>query len=456
MDYSYIILLSRIQFAFTLAFHILFPTLTIGLAGFLVLWEYKWLTTRKIEYYFLCRFWAKIFALAFGMGVVSGIVLSYEFGTNFSHFSHKAGNILGPLMSYEVLTAFFLEAGFLGIMLFGWNRVSKSMHYISTILVAIGTVISAFWIIAANSWMQTPQGFRIVDGVFFPSDWLSIIFNPSFVYRFFHMVLASYLTTAFLIAGISAWYLLHEKYQSIAKISFSLALAIAVFIAPLQIIVGDLHGLNTFKHQPLKISALEGHWDTQRGAPFIIFALPDQKNEKNHFVVEIPKLGSLILTHELNGEIIGLKSVPVEDRPFVPIVFFSFRLMVAIGLWLLLLAVLGLYFRLKGRLFIVKTYHKCCLYSAPLGFVAVIAGWITTEVGRQPWVVYNLMRTSEGASIIPLNIVACTLFSFVCLYFLLLYAFLYYLFKMIHQGFDKISKEEPDKLTAWLENTDAS
>ena len=451
MDFPLEILLSRIQFAFTLAFHILFPTLTIGLAGFLTIWEILWLRTRKIEYYQLCRFWTKIFALAFGMGVVSGIVLSYEFGTNFSKFSELTGNILGPIMSYEVLTAFFLEAGFLGIMLFGWKRVSETTHLIATVLVAIGTILSAFWIISANSWMHTPQGYRVEDGVFFVASWFSIIFNPSFPYRLAHMLVASYLTTSFFIAGISAWFLLRNQQRAVAEKSFSLAIGLAFLFAPLQIFIGDLHGINTFKHQPLKIAALEGRWDTERGAPLTLFALPDPKNETNRFAIEIPKLGSLILTHEWNGEIIGLKSVPKKDRPNVPLMFFTFRIMVGIGFWMLLLACIGQFCRWKGKLQTTSWFHRCCLYTTPFGFVAVIAGWFTTEVGRQPWVVYGLLRTTDAASILPLSEVAITLFGFIALYFTLLFTFIHYLNKLIHKGFDVITSNVPDRLTAWLE-----
>lgn len=455
MDYIPIpadLILSRIQFALTLAFHILFPTITIGLAGYLTIWEIKWLCTRNRAYYYLCRFWVKIFALAFGLGVVSGVVLSYEFGTNFSRFSEITGNILGPLMSYEVLTAFFLEAGFLGIMLFGWKRVPEKVHLLSTILVALGTAISAFWIISANSWMHTPGGYRIENGIFFVENWLDVIFNASFPYRFSHMVTASYLTTSFVVAGVSAWYLLKDRQTSIARPAFSLAMGMALVLAPMQLLIGDMHGLNTLKHQPLKISALEGRWETQRSAPLTLFALPDMEAETNRFALEIPRLGSLILTHEWEGEVVGLKSVPKQDRPYVPLVFFAFRLMVAIGLWFILLAMMGQYARMKGKLYTASWLHRCCLTSTPLGFIAVIAGWFTTETGRQPWVVYHLLRTRDAASQLPPGEVMITLIAFAVLYTLLIAVFIHYLIRLVKGGMDNVPVTDiPDHLTAWLE-----
>ncbi|MCK9992841.1 MAG: cytochrome bd ubiquinol oxidase subunit I [Alphaproteobacteria bacterium] len=438
------IILSRIQFALTLAFHILFPTLTIGLAGYITIWEIKWLRTHNGVYFQLCRFWTKVFALAFGMGVVSGIVLSYEFGANFSKFSELTGNILGPLMSYEVLTAFFLEAGFLGIMLFGWNRVSEKTHLFATLMVAAGTVISAFWIISANSWMHTPAGYRLENGTFYVGNWWDIIFNPSFPYRLAHMITASYLTTSFAVAGISAWYLLKDRQRDIARASFSLAMGMALVLAPLQLVIGDFHGLNTLKYQPLKIAALEGRWETERGAPLTLFAVPDMKAETNYFPVEVPRLGSLILTHAWDGEITGLKSAPREDRPYVPLVFFTFRLMVGIGLWMILIGALGQFTRMRGKLFTARWLHYASLYSTPLGFMAVVAGWFTTEAGRQPWVVYGLLRTRDAASVIAPHEVLTTLIAFAALYSVLLAAFIFYLVRLVKQGFDS----EPLPVTA--------
>ncbi|HUR43297.1 MAG TPA: cytochrome ubiquinol oxidase subunit I [Aestuariivirga sp.] len=446
------IILSRIQFALTLSFHILFPTLTIGLAGYIAIWEVKWLRTRNAAYYKLCRFWTKVFALGFGMGVVSGIVLSYEFGANFSKFSELTGNILGPLMSYEVLTAFFLEAGFLGIMLFGWKRVSEGVHLFSTLMVALGAAISAFWILSANSWMHTPAGYRLEEGVFYAGNWLEIIFNPSFPYRLAHMLNASYLTTSFLVAGISAWYLLKNRDVELARHAFSLAMGMALVLAPLQLLIGDLHGLNTLKHQPLKIAALEGRWETERGAPLTLFAIPDMEAETNRYAIEVPRLGSLILAHEWNGEITGLKSVPKEDRPYVPLPFFAFRLMVAIGLWMVLLAGVGQWARMKGRLHSASGLHRACLYSAPLGFIAVLAGWFTTETGRQPWIVQGLLRTKDAASLLAPHEVLTTLIAFALLYTALLAAFITYLVRMIRRGMEEAPvTDTPDHLTAWSE-----
>lgn len=449
------VILSRIQFALTLAFHILFPAFTIGLAGYLAIWEIKWLRTGDRAYLQLCHFWGKIFALAFGIGVVSGIVLSYEFGTNFSRFSEITGNVLGPLMGYEVLTAFFLEAGFLGIMLFGWNRVSGTIHLFSTIMVAVGTLMSAFWVIAANSWMHTPAGYRLEKGIFYTVNWFDVVFNPSFPYRLAHMVAGSYLTASFMIAGISAWYLLKNRHMEIAKPAFSLAMGMAFILAPLQIFLGDIHGLNTLERQPVKIAAMEGRWDSERGAPLTLFALPDIKEETNHFALEVPHLGSLILTHEWNGEITGLKSVPKSDRPYVPLIFFTFRIMVGIGLWLLLLAVYAQFLRMSGRIFTTSLLHLCCLYSAPLGFIAIVAGWFTTEVGRQPWVVYGLLRTKDAASILPPSEVLATLVSFVLLYILLLSLFIHYLVRMVKHGPQETPKpgipgDISGSLAAWV------
>lgn len=453
------IILSRIQFALTLSFHIIFPSITIGLAAFLTYWEVRWLQTRQNHYYQLCRFWTKIFALAFGMGVVSGIVLSYEFGTNFSVFSAKAGNILGPLLSYEVLTAFFLEAGFLGIMLFGWNRVSPGIHFASTLLVTIGTFISAFWILSANSWMHTPAGYVIKEGIFYPESWMAAIFNPSFPYRYLHMVMASLLSATFLIAGISAWYLLKRRHLVLARSTFSVTLMTALFLAPAQLIIGDFHGLNTLKYQPIKLAALEGRWEAERGAPLTLFAIPDTQAERNRFAVEVPKLGSLILTHEMDGLVPGLKSVPKEDRPYVPLSFYSFRLMVGIGLFFIVLALIALYLRVKGRLFDTVWFHKLCVFAAPLGFVAVLAGWFVTETGRQPWLIQGLMRTREGATLLPAPSVLATVSIFAVLYSALLVIFIYYLLREVQKGpaetvaaIDKKEIEHAhERLTPWLD-----
>ncbi|HVV68768.1 MAG TPA: cytochrome ubiquinol oxidase subunit I [Gammaproteobacteria bacterium] len=447
------VVLSRIQFAFTLSFHILFPTLTIGLALYLLAWEIAWLKTRRIIYYQLCRFWTKIFALAFGMGVVSGIVLSYEFGTNFSRFSEIAGNVLGPLMSYEVMTAFFLEAGFLGVMLFGWKRVPPAVHLFSTAMVAIGTLLSAFWILAANSWMQTPVGYSLNNGIFSVANWLHVIFNPSFPYRFMHMVVASLLSSSFLIAGIGAWYLIKQRHLELARATFSLAIGATLLLAPLQLLLGDMHGLNTFKYQTLKVSAMEGRWETERSAPLTLFAIPDPAQETNHYAIEIPKLGSIILTHELNGEIKGLKSVPKEDRPYVPIVFYSFRVMVGIGVLFILTAFTAQYLRMRKKLFTSSRFWRWCVLISPLGFVAVVTGWFTTETGRQPWIIYGLLRTRDAASILPASSVFITLIAFMVLYLTLLGTFIFYLLHLVRKGPEEVSHtDKPDRLASWLED----
>ncbi|MGE0719562.1 MAG: cytochrome ubiquinol oxidase subunit I, partial [Alphaproteobacteria bacterium] len=307
--------LARIQFAFTIAFHIVFPAFTIGLASWLAVLEAMWLATGRSVWRDLFKWWVRIFALSFGMGVVSGVVMSYQFGTNWSRFSDAAGPILGPLLSYEVITAFFLEAGFLGIMLFGWDRVGRGLHFMATLMVAVGTLISSFWILAANSWMHTPAGYALVDGRFVPESWLAIVFNPSFPYRLVHMVLAAYLTTAFVVGAVGAWHLLRGRDGPPARTMLSMAMWMAIAVTPVQIAAGDLHGLNTLEHQPAKIAAMEGHWETRKGAPLILFGLPDMAREETRWAVEIPRLGSLILTHDWDGEIRGLKEWPPADRP---------------------------------------------------------------------------------------------------------------------------------------------
>ncbi|MGE0736265.1 MAG: cytochrome ubiquinol oxidase subunit I, partial [Alphaproteobacteria bacterium] len=422
--------LARIQFAFTIAFHIMFPAFTIGLASYLAVLEGLWLLTGRAPFRNLARYWSKIFALTFGMGVVSGVVMSYQFGTNWSRLSDIAGPVLGPLLSYEVLTAFFLEAGFLGIMLFGWNRVGKRLHFFATCMVAVGTLISAFWILSANSWMHTPQGHAMVDGRFVPVDWFEIVFNPSFPYRLAHMVLAAYLTTAFIVGAVGAWHLLRDRRDEPARIMFSMAMWMAALVAPIQIVAGDLHGLNTLKYQPAKVAAMEGHWETQKGAPLILFGWPDMKREETRWAIEIPKLGSLILTHEWDGEIKGLKSWAKEDRPNPAIVFWSFRIMVASGLFMMLVGALSLWLRWRKRLYDGRLFHRLCVLSGPIGLVAILAGWITTEVGRQPWVVYGLLRTRDAVSPIPAATVGTSLILFVVVYAFVFGAGIYYLLKL--------------------------
>ena len=441
------VLLSRLQFAFTVGFHILFPTLTIGLAAYLAFVEWRWLRTRGDVYLAQYRFWVKIFALSFGMGVVSGIVLSYEFGTNFSRFSAATGDILGPLLSYEVLTAFFLEAGFLGIMLFGWNRVGPRLHFTATLMVAVGTSLSAFWILSANSWMHTPAGYEIVDGRFLPVDWWAIVFNPSFPYRLVHMLLASYLTTCFVIAGVSAWYLLKRRHLDFARRGLSIALWAATVLAPLQIVAGDLHGLNVQEHQPMKVAAMEGLWQTRTGAPLVLFAIPDQDESKNRFSVEIPRAASLILKHDPDGKVLGLNEVSPTDRPNVPVVFFSFRVMVGIGFLFLFAAIWGLWLRWRGGLDRSDMFLRLCIGCLPLGFVATIAGWIVAEVGRQPWVVYGLMRTTDAVSPIAASQVMTSLILFVAVYAVLFAAYLYYVGRLVAKGPERPEAEPAQPVT---------
>jgi len=424
------VLLARIQFAFTIAFHIVFPAISIGLAAYLAVLEAAWLVTRRQVYLNLYKYWLKPFALVFGMGVVSGVVLSYQFGTNWSTFSDLTGPVLGPLMGYEVLTAFFLEAGFLGVMLFGLTKVGPKAHFFATLMVAIGTLISAFWILAVNSWMQTPAGYATNDaGQFIPLDWWQVVFNPSFPYRLVHMTLAAYLATAFLVGAASAWHLLKGKRSQELRTAFSMAMWMAAVVAPLQILAGDLHGLNTLEHQPIKVAAMEGHFDTQKGAPFILFGLPDVDSGQTNSALKIPHLGSLILTHDLDGEVKGLKEWDAGEWPNVPIVFWSFRVMLALGGLMLASGLCGLWLRYRGRLYESRRFHQFSLAMGPSGLIAILAGWVVTEVGRQPYTVYGLLRTAESASPIGAPALAASLGAFAITYFFVFGAGIYYLFQ---------------------------
>jgi cytochrome bd ubiquinol oxidase subunit I len=436
------ILLARLQFAFTISYHIVFPAFTIGLASWLAVLEWRWLNTGDPVFAEVYRMWVKIFAVTFGMGVVSGVVMSFQFGTNWAVFADRAGNVLGPLLGYEVLTAFFLEASFLGIMLFGWNRVSPRMHFASTVIVAAGTLVSAFWILSANSWMQTPQGHSMGDdGLFYPVNWLQIIFNPSFPYRFVHMVTAAYLTTAFVVGGIGAFYLLRSRHVKQARVMLGMAMIMAVLVAPLQFLAGDMHGLNTLKHQPAKVAAMEGLWETQRGAPLKLFGWPDQDAEATLHVIEIPKLSSLILTHDLGGEVKGLKEWPRDERPPVMPVFWSFRVMVGIGVLMIVTGAMALVLHLRKRLFDTRWFQLWCLAMTPAGFLAVLAGWFVTEVGRQPYMIYGVMRTAEAVSPVTASPIAMSLAAFVITYGCVFGAGGYYILKLIGKGPD--SAEAP-------------
>jgi len=428
-------MLARIQFAFTISFHIIFPAFTIGLASWLAVVEWRWLKTGNPVYREVYRMWVKIFAVCFGMGVVSGVVMSYQFGTNWSVFADKVGNVIGPLLGYEVLTAFFLEASFLGIMLFGWNRVSPKMHFAATVIVAFGTLLSAFWILSANSWMQTPQGYRVAeDGLLYPTNWLQIIFNPSFPYRFAHMVLAAYLTTAFVVGGIGAYYLWRRQHEQHARVMFGMAMLMAVFVAPLQPVVGDLHGLNTLEHQPAKVAAMEGLWETQRGAPLKLFGWPDEAEERTKYAIEIPKLSSLILTHDLNGEVKGLKEWHPDERPPVAVVFWSFRVMVGIGVIMVLTGVIAAVLFFRKRLFNTRWFQWWCMALTPAGFIAVLAGWFVTEVGRQPYVAYGIMKTADAVSPVIGPHVALSLLAFIVSYTFIFGAGSYYILRLIAKG----------------------
>ncbi|MGH6943321.1 MAG: cytochrome ubiquinol oxidase subunit I [Geminicoccaceae bacterium] len=435
------VLLARWQFAFVISFHILFPAFTIGLAAWIAVLEGRWLATGRTLYRNLSELWTRIFAISFGMGVVSGIVMSFQFGTNWSVLSHRAGNILGPLLNYEVISAFFLEATFLGILLFGRDRVPRWLHFTAALLIALGTLLSAFWILSANSWMQTPAGFEIRDGIFYPTNWWDVVFNPSFPYRLAHMVTACFLTTAFVVAGVSAWHLLRSTSTDHARVGLSMALGLIAVLAPIQILIGDLHGLNTQEHQPVKVAAMEAHWKSQSGAPLILFAWPDMAAEANRYELAIPKLGSVILKHDPNGRVEGLKEWAPADRPYVPLVFFAFRVMVGLGLIMLAMGVVSLWLRWRGRLYRTRWFLRACIVCIPIGFVALLAGWIVTETGRQPWVVYGFLRTVEAATpAITAGALVTSLAAFVIVYGLIFPAGVYYMVRLVRRGPEAIGK----------------
>lgn len=427
------LVLARIQFAFTVSFHIIFPAFSIGLASYLAVLNGLALWTGRSVFDDLFNYWKKIFAVAFGMGVVSGIVMSYQFGTNWSVFSDKVGPVLGPLMGYEVLSAFFLEAGFLGVMLFGRDRVGPKLHFFATLMVAFGTFFSAFWILSVNSWMQTPAGYAInANGQFIAVDWWAVIFNPSFPYRLVHMVLAAYLTTAFVVGGVGAFHLLRDRTNPAVQIMFSMAMWMAAIVAPLQILAGDFHGLNTLEHQPAKVMAMEGHYDSHPdGAPLILFGIPNSSDKRIDYVLQIPKLSSLILKHDLNAPIAGLDTIPEDKQPPVAIVFWSFRIMIAVGLAMLGLGCWSLWLRFRGRLYASPWMHRAAVLLGPSGFIAVLAGWITTEVGRQPYTVYGLLTTIQSTSPIASAGVGSSLVAFILVYFALFGAGVFYILRLM-------------------------
>lgn len=427
--------LSRLQFAWLIAWHILMPALTVGLASFIALLEGLYFFSGKDIYFRLSTFWTKIFSVAFGVGVVSGIIMPFQFGTNWSRYSDVTANVLAPLFAYEGLTAFFLEAAFLGVLLFGRKLVPAWAHFFAALMVAFGTLLSSFWILAANSWMQTPAGYQVIDGRFFPTDWFAIVFNPSFPYRFAHTVVGFYITTGFVVVAVGA-YLIRKRPTSLeARTMMSITLWLLTILVPLQIFIGDQHGLNTLEHQPAKVAAMEALWETTSGMPLVLFTIPDDAAATNNFTIEIPKLGSLILTHSLDGTVKGLKDFPADQRPPVALPFFAFRAMVGIGLLMLALVVSSWWLRWRGRLFDSPNFLRACLFMGPMGFVAVIAGWTTTEVGRQPWVVYGLLRTADAVSpsLTGWNVLTSLLF-YMAVYLIIFPAGAFVMLRIIRKG----------------------
>ena len=392
------VFLSRLQFAWVIALHILLPAFTVGLACFIALLESVHLFTGNALYLRLSQFWLRIFAVSFGLGVVSGIVMPFQFGTNWSRFSDATSNVVAPLLAYEGLTAFFLEAAFLGVLLFGRKLVPPIVHCGAAILVAAGTFASSFWILAVNSWMQTPAGYERIDGRFFSADWMAVIFNPSFPYRLAHTVTAFFITTAFVVIAVACYHLRKNQFVPESRKMLSMTFWLATILVPAQVLIGDQHGLNTLQHQPTKVAAMEGNWDKRISAPLLLFALPDQAAQTNRFEIGIPYLGSLILRHDLYGEIPGLKEVPSQDQPPVAVVFWAFRIMLGAGLAMLGLIAASLWLRRRRQLYTARWFQRLCIWASPTGFIAVLAGWTVTETGRQPWVVYGMLRTADAVS----------------------------------------------------------
>ncbi len=431
------LILSRIQFAFVVSFHAIFPVFTIGLAAFIAVLEGLAYKTENPVWVKLSAFWTKVFAVVFGMGVVSGIVMSFQFGTNWSNFAQASANFLGPILSYEVITAFFLEAAFLGVLLFGRQKVPPGLHLFAAIMVATGTFISSFWILSANSWMQTPAGYELREGVIHVVSWSDAIFNPSFPYRFLHMALASFLTGGFVVAGVSAWYLLRGREVEANRKALSMCLWLLLFIAPAQAVVGDFHGLNTLEHQPMKVAAMEGNWETSRDVPLLLFALPDQINQINRFEIGIPSLASMILTHEWDGEVPGLNEVPQDEQPPVALVFWSFRIMVGLGLLMIAFAVTGLLLRAGGRLWRNTWYLQGLRFMSIAPFIAVLTGWFVTETGRAPWLIYGVMTHAEGLTpSLTGGMALFTLIGYIVVYGLVFSAGIYYLMRVLYVGLE--------------------
>ena len=437
------LILSRIQFAFVVSFHAIFPVFTIGLACFIATLETLGFMTKNPVWIKLSTFWTKVFAVVFGMGVVSGIVMSFQFGTNWSNFAQASANFLGPVLSYEVLTAFFLEAAFLGVLLFGRDKVPAGIHMFSAMMVALGTMISTFWILSANSWMHTPAGVDLREGVFHVTSWAEAIFNPSFPYRLLHMGVASFLTGSFVVAGVSAWYLLKGREVEANRKALSICLWFLLLIAPAQAVIGDFHGLNTLEHQPMKVAAMEGNWETSRQVPLLLFAIPDQENQTNHFEVGIPGLASLILTHEWDGELPGLEEVSVDQQPPVAIVFWSFRVMVGLGLLMIAFAVAGLLLRPGGRYWRTNWFLQGLRLMSITPFIAVLAGWFVTEIGRAPWLVYGMMTHAEGLTpSLTGGMALFTLIGYVLVYAVVFSAGLYYLMRVLYVGLEDREESE--------------
>jgi cytochrome d ubiquinol oxidase subunit I len=427
-------LLARLQFAFTISFHIIFPAFTIGLSAFIATLLVLWRRTGQEHFHRLARFWTKIFAVSFAMGVVSGIPLSYQFGTNWARFSVVVGNVIGPLIGYEVMTAFFLEATFLGVMLFGWKRVPPWLHVTSAVLVALGTAMSGFWILSANSWMQTPAGHEMRDGIAFPVSWTGVIFNPSFPYRFAHMMTAAYLTTSLVVLAVGARYLLVRAFETEARTMMRMGVGMLAVLGPLQLLIGDQHGLNTLEHQPAKIAAIEAHWRDEGPADLVLFAWPDERGERNRAEIAVPRAASLILTHDPDGRVPALTDFPRDARPPVAPPFFAFRIMVGIGLLLIAIGLAGAFLWWRRRLFDSRWYLRITGYAWPAGFIAILAGWVTTETGRQPYIAYGILRTADAISPVAAGTVAASFAAFVIVYCVVFSIGIYYIRKLVRRG----------------------
>ncbi len=429
------VILSRVQFGFTVSFHIIFPTTSIGLALFLAIMEGQWLRTGDPLYLVIYKFWLRIFAMAFGVGVVTGIVLSFEFGTNFAGFAQKAGPVIGPMIRLEVLTAFFLEAGFLGIMLYGLNRVGPRFHFLATCLVATGTIISASWILSANSWMQTPAGVAVHAGHFEITDWRKVIFNPSYLYRLPHMLIAAYLTGSFLIAGVGAYYLRQGRHLAFARKTMSFGLGFATVLIAGQVFLGDIISSGIVaKYQPAKIQAIEGNWDDAARAPYQLIIVPDPVAERNHYAIGVPLLGSLLVTHSIDGVVPGLKRTPVHDRPPMGPVFYGFRLMFLIGTGMFVIVCVAMWLKVRGRLYSSRRFHSLLVWMSPAGLLAVLGGWYTAEIGRQPYVIYGHLRTADALSPVAPEAVLSTLLILGGVYALFLTGFLVLALRAIRRG----------------------